>query len=179
MNRRAPVLLTCLVALALVPSILTAQTRLFFGAGATSPAGDYGEYAKTGYLVNAGVGFALNPKLGVNFAGWYGGNSHDDIEGDKTTLYGLFGHLKYQLHAPEKTGLFVSGGLGFLTHKYSSNEFPEDEGSESNFEYSAAAGIDFPLKGKLGLYALAGYVGGEDTFLRFMAGITIPLGGSK
>ena len=182
MNRRATVLVTFLVALFLMPTVVTAQARLFIGAGATSPAGDYGEVAKTGWLANVGVGFPLkNPKMSVSAAGWYGNNGHDDADGGSTDLYGLMAHLKYSLHDPARAGLFLAGGGGFLVHKYNP---PDDLGgdysdSETNFEYSLAAGVDLPLKGKLGLYGLLGYVGGEDTFLRIMAGVTIPLGGSK
>jgi hypothetical protein len=178
MKRRAPVLSTFLLAFTLAPAMLTAQTRLFFGAGATMPNGDYGEYANTGYLVNAGVGFPLkNPKLGVNFSGWYGGNSHSDFEGDKTTLYGLFGHLTYRFHEPQRAGLFAAGGAGMLWHAYSSDQFQDEEHTDSGFAYSLAAGLDIPLN-KLGLWLLAGWVGGDDTMIRLMAGISIPLGGN-
>jgi hypothetical protein len=177
MKRRAPVLLTVLFTLTLAPTILIAQTRLFFGAGATMPNGDYGEYANTGWLTNVGLGFGLgsNPRLGANVSFWYGSNSHSDIDGDKTNLYGGFGHLRYSFHDQGKAGLFAAGGLGYLVHSYSSDQF--DGESEGAFAYSLAAGFDIPLN-NLGLYILAGWVGGEDTFLRLMAGLSIPLGGN-
>lgn len=178
MKRRARVLFPLLVAWLLVPSIATAQTRLFFGAGATLPNGDYGEYANTGWMLNAGLGFPLkNPKVGVNISGWYGGNSHSDFEGDETTLYGAFGHLTYRFHEPQKAGLFAGAGAGFLAHSYGSEQFPDEEHTDTGFAYSLLAGLDIPLK-KLGLYVLAGWVGGDDTMVRLMAGLSIPLGGN-
>jgi hypothetical protein len=178
MKRRARVLVPLLVAWLLVPSIATAQTRLFFGAGATLPNGDYGEYANTGWMLNAGLGFPLkNPKLGVNIAGWYGGNSHSDFEGDETTLYGAFGHLTYRFHEPQKAGLFAGAGAGFLAHSYSSAQFPDEEGTDTGFAYNLLAGLDIPLKARTFTCSRAG-LAGDDTMLRLKAGLSIPLGGN-
>jgi hypothetical protein len=177
MNRRVVAVALPLLLLLLLPNLSPAQ-RIFFGAGATLPNGDYGEFAKTGWMANAGVGFAIpNSRAGVTFSAFYGMNSHDDVDGDKTNLYGAMGSLRYAFHEPTRPGLFVNGGIGLLVHSYKSDLFPSAEESETQFAYHAGVGVDIPLS-SVSLYGLAGYMGGDTTFLRFMAGISIPIGGN-
>lgn len=189
MQRGAPVLPALLAAVLLVPTTVSAQTRLFFGAGMTAPMGDYGstsdesgDGAQTGWMANLGLGFGLkNPRLGVSIAGFYGSNSHDDAfdPGGSTNLYGFLAHLRYALHDAGKTGLFLAGGGGMQVHSYSNDDAGySDDGSEWKPVGSLAAGVDIPLK-KLGLYLVGGYILGDTSYLRFMAGLSIPLGGEQ
>lgn len=161
-------------------TLLSAQS-IWVGAGPTFPTGDYGNYAKTGWMGSAGVGFGLGQsgKLSLAFEGLFGSNSHSDFEGDKTTLYGGMAGLTYQLGNVAKPHLYVFGSGGLLVHKYSSDEFPEFEDSDSKFAYEFGVGLDIPLGG-LGLWVDARYLARAESdataAIPIMAGIYIPLG---
>lgn len=178
MKRRAvAVAVLTLAALTQFPSTAASQARFFFGGGLTTPTGDYSEYAKTGWMAVAGLGWRVpDTRFGVNGSVMYGVNNHED-EGDKTTLYGVFASGRYSLHEPDRPGLFLSGGLGIQVHKYSSEDFPSADESETQFAGHGGLGVDVPL-GRSALFGLASYVVGDTSYLRFLLGLSFPLGGN-
>lgn len=172
-----PVALFAFVSFAL-PNQASAQ-GIFLGAGATFPTGDYGEYADAGWMVEGGIGFPLGENgLQVFADGLYGSNKHD-FEGDKTNLLGGFGGLEYVA----ESGIFFFGEVGFLNHDFKSEDYPEDEGSDTGFAFGGGAGYSFPIGGLSG-WVLGRYIQGqfdeENTALfGLMAGISIPLAGGE
>ena len=153
---------------------------VFLGGGATIPVSDYGEYADTGFLVTGGAGFPVGETaLVIGAEGFYGQNSHSDIDGDKTSPYGVMGMLQYDFAGPNaESSLYVLGEAGILWHKFSSDLF--EESTDSGLGLGGAAGYYFPLGG------ISGFVEGRvmhasiddsnTTFVGAIAGISIPLG---
>jgi hypothetical protein len=175
---RRPALLA-LVSL-LAATALPAQS-IWVGGGPTFPTGDYGNYAKTGWMASAGVGFPLGEakKLAVQFEGLYGSNSHSDVDGDKTNLYGGLANLNYRFGDVSKLGLYVYGGAGLLVHDYKSTTYPDEASSDSKFAYQFGAGLDIPLGG-IALWIDAKYLRRAESYATalfpLMAGISIPIG---
>ena len=136
-----------LFALLLVPAVANAQVMLFLGGGPTFPSGEYSDYANTGWMGHAGVGFAVGPRgLTAGVDAFYGQNNHSDIEGDKTNPYGAMGFLAYRFGNPERPGIYLIGDAGFLVHKYGSDTFESE--SESQFAFGGGAGVEIPMGGK-------------------------------
>lgn len=168
------------LAVVLVFAVASLQAQsIWVGAGPSIALGSYGDYAKTGWLGSAGVGFGLgqSERLSLAVEGLFGSNSHSDIEGDKTTLYGGMAGLTYQLGNVAKPHLYVFGSGGLLVHKYSSDQY--DSESDSKFAYQFGAGLDIPLS-KIGLWVDVRYLSRAESdatsVLPIMAGIYIPLG---
>jgi opacity protein-like surface antigen len=167
------------VVLLLATSSLAAQS-VWFGGGVSIPTGDYGNYAKTGWMATAGIGFPVGQTkaLSIGVEGLFGSNTHSDVTGDKTTLYGALVGPTYHIGNLEKPHLYVFASGGFLVHKYSSDQFPSDEGSDTKFAYEFGAGLDIPLE-KIGLWADVRYLAraesGATATIPIMAGIYIPL----
>jgi hypothetical protein len=82
--------------------------------------------------------------LVIGAEGFYGQNSHSDVEGDKTSPYGVMGMLQYDFAGPEaESSPYVLGEVGILWRKFSSDRF---EGStDSGLGFGGAAGYYFPL----------------------------------
>ena len=88
MKRLGSALLAGAVAV-LVSAAPAGAQYIFLGGGATLPMGDYKDFAKTGWIATAGVGFDVGSRgLWVEGQGYYGSNKHDDGSGDKTDLLG-------------------------------------------------------------------------------------------
>lgn len=172
--------LSLIALLVLTTGSLSAQSSVWIGGGPTFPMSDYGDYAKTGWMASAGFGLGLGSsgKLGLQFEGLYGSNSHED-EGDKTTLYGGMANLAYQLGNTAKLHPYVFGGGGLLVHKYGSDTSPADGESDSKFTYQFGAGLDLPMK-SIGLWIDVRYLSRVEDFptavVPIMGGIYIPLG---
>jgi len=181
MKTCVPAFLFLLCALLFSPPETASAQGVYFGAGVTMPTGDYGDYAKTGYVGVAGVSFDIGPQgLSVFGEGYYGQNSHSDVDGDKTSPYGAMGGLLYDL-APEKVGgFYFFGQLGLMVHKYSSDE---SEGtSDSGFGFGGGAGYGFPLGGGTELFVEGRYMqgnfdDGNTAFFGLVGGVALALGG--
>jgi hypothetical protein len=180
-NRCVLFLLPLTAALAAsLPTAAPAQS-VYWGAGITLPTGDYGDYAKTGYLGIAGVSFAVGPAgLSVVGEGFYGQNSHD-IDGDKTNPYGAMAGLLYDLSPEEMGGVYVFGQAGFMVHKYSSDG-PGDS-SDTGLGFGGGAGYGF-LLGDTEIFAEGRYMYGDfdyggTSFLGIMVGVALALGGGN
>jgi hypothetical protein len=132
--------------LAVLLSAAPASAQFFAGAGVIMPMGDFGEYAKMGWMANAGVqAFESNDgKLSLYVEGVYGSSSHDDIDGDKTNIYGGLASVTYGLGSEDASmSPYLIGSVGYLMHQYKSDEFPEFEGSEGGIGFGGGAGLFF------------------------------------
>jgi hypothetical protein len=144
MRRHVPLMLAILAGIALTVPVEASAQVVYFGAGPTFPIGDYSDYAKTGYVGVAGVTFPIGSQgLAVVGEGFFGQNSHSDVDGDKTYPYGAMGGLLYDLTPEEVGGVYVFGQAGFMVHKYSSDEFEGE--SDTGFGFGGGAGYGFPM----------------------------------
>jgi hypothetical protein len=171
-----------------LPSQASAQ-GVFLGGGVTIPTGDYGEYAKTGWMVEAGISFPIGENGLYVFAdGLYGSNSHSDHEGDKTNLLGGFGGVEMSFANEDGAGPFIFAEVGFLRHGYRSEEHSEYEENDTGLAFGGGAGYGIPLGESLQGWVLGRYIqgqyseeeGSEDwstAFFGVMAGVSIPIGG--
>jgi len=174
-----PLLALLAAATLMTPQAASAQ-GVYFGAGATFPTGDYGDYAKTGYIGVAGVSFSVGPEgLSIFGEGFYGQNSHSDVDGDKTYPYGAMGGLLYDLTPGAMGGIYVFGQAGFLVHKYSSDE--SEGGSDTGFGFGGGAGYGFPLGDTEifleGRYMQGNFDDGNTAFFGIVGGVALALGG--
>lgn len=160
-----------------LPARTAAQT-IYVSGGATFPTGDYGDYAKTGWMGAAGMLFPVGGMgLALGAEGFYGQNNHSDVDGDKTSLYGGLGIVEYEFSAGGSVIPYVFGGLGLMVHKYSSDEFPEFEDSDSKFAYQFGGGVGFGLSENVLLYGEGRYMGREGTqFFGLFGGLAFGLG---
>jgi hypothetical protein len=162
------------LALAVLLGAPAASAQFFLGAMATLPMGDFGEYAKTGWMANAGIQAweSSNGKVALFAEGVYGSSSHDDVDGDKTNIYGGLASVTYGLGSGEGMSPYLIGSLGYLIHQYKSDAFPDFEGSEGGVGFGGGAGLFFDP-----IYVEARYMtfsaDGESTaFLMLGAGLT-------
>jgi opacity protein-like surface antigen len=160
MNGRKSFLVAAALLAFAFPAAGTAQT-LYISGGATFPTGDYGDYADTGWMLAGGVLFSDIGTAGLSLGadGFYGQNSHNDYDGDKTNLYGAMGIVQYNIGSGNLQP-YVWGGAGWLAHKYSGDEFPEDEGTDSSFGYQLGAGIGYGLSENVSIYGEGRYMAG-------------------
>jgi hypothetical protein len=167
-------------ALALLAQGASAQANIFASAGASLPIGEFGDYANTGWMAQAGVGFQVAPSVSAGAGGFYGSNSHT-TDGDKTNLYGALAYALFTMGEDGSIQPYVFGGPGFMVHSYKSESFPGAEGSESALAAGAGAGVNLPL-GSLEAFiegmVLSGFSDLEDTRVVVLAaGVSFPLGG--
>ncbi len=154
---------------------------IWFGGGPTFPVSDYGDYADTGFLLIGGVGLPVGEAgLSAGVGGFFGQNSHSDVDGDKTSPFGIHGWVGYDLAGPNaESSIYLGGEIGVLWHKYSSDLF--EESTDSGLGIGGVVGYFFPLG------SVNGWVEGrlqhasiddENTsFVGIMAGVSVPLGG--
>jgi hypothetical protein len=163
-----------LVALLALPAVANGQTFLFIGGGPTFPSGEYSDYANTGWIAHAGIGFPVGPQgLMIGVDGFYGQNNHSDIDGDKTNPLGAMGFIAYRIGNPERPGIYLIGDAGLLVHKYGSDTY--DSESESQFAFGGGAGVEIPLGGKK-IWVEGHYTTSDGTnFISTLVGISFPL----
>jgi len=179
MSRYVAAAIAFVLAAVSVATPAAAQNRPFYflGAGATLPTGEYGDYAKTGWMVDGGAGMPVGTdgRLWFGADAMYGSNKHDDDTGDKTNLYGAFGNVGYQFMQAAPSP-YIYGAAGLLVHHYSPGDSGFDSESETKFAWGGGAGYVIPI-GSASLWAEARYVARADTkFIPIMVGVTI--GGS-
>ena len=167
---------TSTLLLGLVLAATPASGQFFVSGSATVPSGDYGDYAKTGWLAGAGFRAWMNAdgKLAFWLVGEYGSNTHDDTSDDKTNIMTGGGWLSYVLSSNPDASVspFVVGGGGYMNHQYK----PGDGGDSENFGQGfvgGGVGLAFGKEGK-GPWVLATYRHGfdETTFFAFGGGWT-------
>ncbi|MEQ1857547.1 MAG: hypothetical protein ABL963_13895 [Longimicrobiales bacterium] len=164
-----------IVSLALSAQGVSAQATVFVSGGASIPVSDYADYAKIGYMAQAGISFPVGTAgLLAGVGGLYGSNNHD-TDGDKTNLMGAAAFLQYEIG----TTAYLFAGPGYVKHSYKSDTFPE--GSASGLAAAGGGGINIPLGGLNGYVEgmyLTGFgdIDGTDAFVASF-GATFPLGG--
>ena len=172
---------TLLAALALVGFTLPAQAdaqSIYISGGATFPTGDFGNYAKTGWMAAGGVMFPVgSPGLSAGVDLFYGQNNHESISGEsssKTTPWGAMAALLYNFTPEGSVQPYVFGGLGVLIHRFSTEGFSE---SETKFGYQFGLGLDFPIGGTTDLYVEGRYMGASNTnYFAALAGFAFGVG---
>jgi hypothetical protein len=159
------------------------SAQVWLGGGATFPVSDYADYANTGFMLTGGMGYPLGDGgLSLTAEGFYGHNGRSDIDGDKTSPYGVMGGAEYDFGGPDsESGMYSFGALGIVWHKFSSDTV--EDSTDSGLGLEVGVGYFFPF-GRIG-----GWVEGrvvhaniDDetttfTFAGVLAGISIPLGG--
>ena len=178
MKRRFIAAAAFLLLLAL-PVTAGAQANIYLGGGATLPQGDYGDFAKTGWMAQAGITYFLAsaPGLGIWGGGSYGSNSHEGTSGDKTNLFGAHAGLIYRIGNTANPGVYVLGGAGMLNHQYKPGEAGEPSENDWEFAWLGGAGVDIPLS-SVGLWFEGTYNARGDTkWFGINAGVSISLGG--
>ena len=133
------------LAAAFVLGAAPAHGQFFVGIGATLPTGDYGEFAETGWMATAGVRVWQSPndRAGLWAEGFYGSNTHSDIDGDKTNLYGGLASVGFDLTtgAGMTATPYLLGSVGYMVHQYKSDLFSEFEGSDGGIAFGGGGGF--------------------------------------
>lgn len=168
--------LAVLTSLSATASAQVPSTSVFVGGGATVPIGDYKEYAKTGFLADAGIGRTFGSGRVFAFADvFYGRNSHETAD-ESTTLLG--GGANVGLSSTAGTVRpYAYVGLGMQNHKYNPAG-GGDGGSETKPYGRGAVGLSLG-SGKTTFWVEAGLIqgfGGDDGntgYLPIQAGISI------
>lgn len=179
MKRLASATLFGAVAVLLGASPARAQ-YVYFGGGASIPTGDFKTDAKTGWMATGGVGANVGPQgLWIEAEGYYGSNKHKAPEdGDKTTIIAGIGAVGYDLMPGKKTTPYITGGLGFLSHKFT----PETGASETetNLGYTGALGVSFTASPKIHVWVEGRLLGSSASrVILAQAGLSFILGKSK
>ncbi len=150
------------------------HAQFFVQGSATLPQSDYKTYAKTGWMVNAGVRAwqSASEQFGLWAEGFYGSNTHKDFAGDKTNLYGGLGSLVYNLTSGSSTTPYLIGSVGYLRHQYKSDMFPDEEGSDGGVAFGGGAGLGLGKKLFVeGRYMTASISGEKTSFIMLGGGV--------
>jgi len=182
MRRIAGTMMAGLIGSLLVSSVARAQVSVYVAGGPTFPTGEYGTYAKTGWLAAAGVGVSVASVKGLSFGGEfvYGSNKHDGAEGDKTNLPGVFGYAEYRVGDEAKPGVYFFGQAGMLNHQYKPGASAGYSGdSEWKFAVGGGAGVDIPAGG-VSIFVEARYLTRSGTNLvPVLVGVAVPVGSKR
>jgi len=149
MTRRVLSVSAVVLVLALAAPITAQAQSIFVLAGISSPTGDFGDYAKVGWLAAAGVTYPVGDAgMWVGVEGSYGVNKHDEdvlgVEaGDKTNLIGVMAILGYDFATEGSVQPYVWGGGGLQVHQFRSEASPSFNESSSKFGYQFGAGVSF------------------------------------
>jgi hypothetical protein len=180
MRRSVLPMMAILAGIALVIPIRASAQVVYFGASPTFPIGDYSDHAKTGYIGVAGVTFPIGTEgLAVAGEGFFGQNSHSDVDGYKTYPYGGMAGLLYDFTPEAAGGVYVFGEAGLMVHKYSSDGYEGE--SDTGFAFGGGAGYGFPM-GDTEIFVEGRYMqgnsdGGNTAFFGIVGGVALYLGG--
>lgn len=141
------------VSLALALGTAPATAQFAVGVGATMPSGDFGEYAKAGWMAGAAFNVmrASGGKIGVWLEGAYGSNGHEGEHSGKTNL--MLGDVAaaYSFNPDASMSPFILGTVGYLNHSFSPDGGGEcDDCSEGGLSFGGGGGVKF---GKFALQA--------------------------
>lgn len=186
MNGRFVTLAAAAVIALAVPVTANAQT-LYIAGGATFPTGDFGDYAKTGWMAAGGIVFndIGTAGLGLGVEGFYGENKHKyediDLSDSKTNPYGIMGIAVYNFDTGGSVQPYVFGGAGWMAHKYTEDfEGVTDTETGSGFGYQLGVGVGFDLSESVELFGEGRYMGGtgdvvDTKFFGLFAGFAFGL----
>ena len=178
-----PVVLGAL-AMAAVSSRASAQ-YVFLGGGPSIPVGEFSDYAKSGWLLQGGIGVDVGKKgFWLEAEGFFGSNSHEDTGNlkEKTNLIGFMGAIGKTLSPGKKVSPYVLAGAGILGHQFrTDDDNAEDlEATENKFAYTGALGLSIALNTKARFWVEGRYIGSSGTaVIPVMVGISITLGGGS
>jgi len=167
------------LAAAVIPASASAQF-VYVGGGANIPVSDFKDYAKTGWMAQAGIGYMIPSVKGlmVSAEGFYGSNKHTDVTGDKTNLLSGMVTLGYELMPDKKVSPYILGGAGFQSHKF----VPATGASETStkFGYNGGAGILFSINQTVGFWIEGRFLGSKDSkMIPVMAGFSFNFAKNK
>jgi hypothetical protein len=177
-TRFAVVLIACVAAAA--PA--SAQNlSVVFGGGASIPVGDFGDYAKTGWMVGGGVLLPIGQAgMWAGAEGTYGRNGVSmgeyDLDGS-WTLTGGNALLGMTFNQGQAMSPFVFGSVGLLSLGSTS----EGSESESGLSFGGGAGVAFALSPTASVWGLGRFINAriDDENVQFIpltVGITLQLG---
>jgi hypothetical protein len=173
MKRFVPGLALALLLAAGTTTPAAGQIGFVLGGGASVPVGDFGDFAKTGWMALAGVKLGL-PLLPVQFRaeGLFGQNKHEIITADKTTLYGGMANVIFQIGPPlVPVKPYIIAGAGALNQRFS----PGTGTSVSEWKpvFGGGVGVNVSLM-VIGVFVEARYLRRDDTgFIPIMAGVRL------
>ena len=176
MIRRVVASAFTLLLLAAVPVAAQSPVGVFGGGGVLLPALDYADYHDTGWAASGGIWKAVGEKgLGLLGEGFYGSNNHNHEsvgeDGEKQTLYGIFGGATYRIGDPESKGFFLMGKAGLLVRN--SDHVLGDKDNK----FAGGAGVGFILpKETASTWILAQFIGAKCTKF-FVIGVGFTAGG--
>lgn len=162
--------LALFLSITLVPAAATAQG--FVGAGLTMPSGDYGDYAKTGWMATAGMRAwqSGDERMSVWGEGFFGSNKHEGDDGDKTNLYGGMGSLSFGLTQGSSTTPYLIGSVGYMIHSYKPGTSGFTSESEGGIMFGGGGGVqvnNFYVEAR---YLTASIENSTTAFIMFAAG---------
>ena len=169
--------IVCLAALLFAGASAANAQYVFAGGGISIANGDFKDYAKTGWMAQAGVGFDITKVKGlfVEAEAFYGSNKHSDVDGDKTNLFAGIAALGYSFMPDKKVSPYVIAGAGILNHKFVPATGTSE--SESKFAYSGALGIGYNASSTLHLWLEGRVLGAEGSrVIPIMAGFSLNFG---
>jgi opacity protein-like surface antigen len=143
------------VALLAVPAMAQAQMYMFIGGVASVPLSDTKDVLKTGYMVDFGIGKAIQQggNVSVNVEGLVGTSDEKGVGGGSTTLYGGFVNLEGDLNAKATLHPYGYVGGGVLS------VHPDVGDSKSKGAYQAGAGLAYKLSQEWTLWGDVRYLG--------------------
>lgn len=176
MKRLTAAMMAGAVAVLVTASASQAQ-YVFLGGGASIPMGDFKDFAKTGWMAQAGLGADIGDKgLFIEAEGFYGKNKHKaPDDGDATNIIAGLAAVGYTFMQEKSVRPYVLGGAGFLMHQF--DPAVGDNETETKFAYTGAVGLGFRAGAKVNIWLEARFLGTADTkVLPIMAGLTINFG---
>ena len=179
MRRALRVMVIGLVGAVVAVSSASAQSPyVFLGGGGTFPMGHFktSDEGKTGWAVQAGVGYDLSKGAWVEAEGWYGSNKR---EGGTLDLLGGLAAVGYSFTPDKKVSPYVLAGAGIISGKTKPTGGGASD-TESKFAYSGAAGIGFNSSESVHFWLEGRYLGAKDfALIPVSVGVTLTLGKKK
>jgi hypothetical protein len=184
-----------LLLLATGTHVLTAQTSVRVGGGATMLAGNSEWDAGTGWLAIADVLATVgSPHVLVGFEGFYGATSggpwiaNEWTTGTELAHYGAFWVARVRTARPHRVSPYLQAGVGLVWGRLTLDYAPGSPYGDTTttwtdlfLGFQAAAGLDVPL-GRVAFWAEARYVGVSSDgitspqYFAALAGLRMPLG---
>lgn len=153
-----------------------AQMYAWVGGGPSLAAGDTKDALKSGWLADAGIGKAVAGKLSLQLQASLG-SSKSKIGDVKSTFYGGFVNLAYDLTSETKLTPYLYAGGGLLAGKAEGGE------SDSNGALNAGAGFSYKATSKVTLFGEVRYIkaGGDakTTLMPILFGVSCPIGAAN
>lgn len=164
-------LLTLSLAVTATPA--TAQ-KFFVGGGVTMPTSDYKEYAKNGWMLNAGFSpwRSADKRMTIWTEGVFGSNNHEGSGDEKTNLYGGFGSVTYNLTEDAPAVPYLIASVGYLVHQYKAGNTSFGDSSDGAPSFGGGGGVGFGKFYVEGRYFTATIDNDKTSFFLFAAGIT-------